>query len=418
MTRKAPDPPGVGDLSAREASHPRARSAVQDRVVGVTRIAPGSTAAISSKESDEDPLYDELMAVGKDEKSISPKVLAKYPQLLASREVERRAGREADNAERARCAAQALNDKINSLVESVDLVVAQAALAATPEFRGLKVNERVRKLPDGITENIFKVRRRSLFHDFVAYLRGYPPTLDPPMDVDILIPPEQSIYVAYHLESLAASALALHYAGIGAQFAQYFNFDSEIYDRAPTSYAARMGACDEYLFDTFIHMLARGRAWCDISPAYRRTATRKLSTDTDRTIMELVGKLVALWPLAPERGEAGRRGLHPTYEAVLGLGGSLYHRDLFDGVWRQSYASRRGVEPLTDYSGLLVEAICPDGVELPPSNWTLAMRAIEDDCGYEGNAIVTNGETLRELFTPFARTKLRALLKRSDLYII
>jgi hypothetical protein len=375
----------------------------------------------SAPKTPSDELYDELLKIGAREMSLRPAGLAKYPRLLASSEVERRAGPGATNAALAECASEALRDKIDSLVETTDRLIAQAALAAIPEFEGIAVGLREAKLLS-ITENVFKVRRRKLFRDFVAYLEGYPPTADPPADTDAPLTDEQRIYVEYALTSLATSALALHYASISAQFGVYFR--ATVKDREPEVFRPRDDAGSEHLFYSFLHFLARGHAWRSITPSYRKRAIHKLSTDLDASVLSQVQTLIDSWPLAPHEDE--RRGLVVPFEAVVRLGGTLYHRDLYDDMWVWWYnhnrpgAERQGVAQLTADSGRLAETVCDDRRRPPHIRDAkdLAQRAIEDECGYEWTTVISGGETLGKIARTFLHDQFCPLLKRDHLNIM
>lgn len=176
------------------------------------------------------PLYLELVSIGRRERSIRPNALLGYKHLLNCEEVSRRALGITDPQLRAQHASLALHDAIRILTSKLTREMAEVALCAAPEFEGLQVTERLHKLP-GITENIFKYRRRLAFQAIIMYLttpsstehlgpqRGAPPSSSPARYI------AHTSYPEYY-EVLTRKAAAIHYAGLATLFA--YDFDDEL----------------------------------------------------------------------------------------------------------------------------------------------------------------------------------------------
>lgn len=353
-------------------------------------------------------LYAELKDIGTKEKTLRPAALAKYRLLLDSPEVQRRAGPNADMTQRAECASIALRDKIDSLADEIDWKVAQAALAATPEFEGLNITARIHNL-DGISENVFKVRRRKLFHDFVEYLYGYPRPFEPDEPNRPSLSDKEGMYVGYGLESLTGAALTLHFAGRACLFTYMFDKELAHCTREYDPLLRVREACSEHLFNSFIDFLERTRNWHDIPTTHRLGG--RLTEAMDAKLDSLIGEVSDLWPLA--KGPEDRRGLHVSFEAVLELGGSLYRRDLYDDIWLSWYSKNltsksdapSAIELLTIKSGELGKIAVPyfgPGAEIIfADTHLLAERALEQYYGCHMITVLANGKRLKDYTSPY-----------------
>ncbi len=178
-----------------------------------------------------DPLYDELLEVGRDKKTIRADALEGYEHLLTCADVQRRAGPRADTARRAACANEAIRDAVASIVSPLTRAITEAALCVTKEFEGLSITDRIRKLPDTVTERKFQYHRKLGLEVVVAFLRRDRAPSKPEVATGTL----SGMYLRgsrgdkeYEPSFLALAIYAaeLHYAALGVLFA--YDFDEEL----------------------------------------------------------------------------------------------------------------------------------------------------------------------------------------------
>jgi hypothetical protein len=228
---------------------------------GCSRKAEKTGAIFEMRRTTEHDLYSELLAIGRKEKSIRPEFLMNYDSLLNCAEVRRRAGQSAGRAVLAGCASEALQAAIASIVSPANRRIAEAALCATPDFVGLQIKGRIRKL-DGINENVFKYQRQIALHRIIGFLTREVPA----PSVNLAVPQNH-----FHskssapdldkrqLQKLAKYAAQLHFAGLGTLFA--YDFDDElmahnvvITTEARDNLLPRTTLSD-YLFKTYIEFV-------------------------------------------------------------------------------------------------------------------------------------------------------------------
>jgi hypothetical protein len=130
---------------------------------------------------DEDTAYtlmlkafrEELEEIGRIERSIQPSALVAYTTLLNCQEVRRRVGHRPTETELTQAAHMALQDAIKALPTARDRLIAEAVMAATPEYEGHNVDERKRILDeraDGCSVNVYKRRRPQILEYITKYL--------------------------------------------------------------------------------------------------------------------------------------------------------------------------------------------------------------------------------------------------------
>ncbi len=273
-----------------------------------------------------------------------------------------------------------------------------AALAVTKQFSGTGITKR---MPAGISKSTFQRIRDRQFVALAAYLRSYSRAFVETESDGVQLTDEQLVYVQYSLDSLMQAAFALHYAGIANLFTR---------EHGP---GENHSACDEYLFYSFLHFLARAADWSAIPPPARIAGTgieirdrHKLTTEADKQLISLIADVTECWPLA----EYDRRQMGPIFETVHELG-SLYHRDLYTGMWQHFFkesTSSDTTELVSARSGLLAEALYPYRHALPQLEEAerLARRALE--CFYWRHF---NDIPFRNNVSSYFRDKSAAIVK-------
>jgi hypothetical protein len=168
-----------------------------------------------------DPLYKELLAIGRDKKTIRADALYDCTHLLNCAEVRRRAGLDANQARLALCASEAIQVAIANIVTPTTREIAEAALCATKDFKGLKVQERIHKL-EGISEKQFKYHRGLAFREIVRFLTSDISAPDSAIPLRTSQGQRQeaaSDHDLRYLTRLAERAATLHYGSLAILFA-------------------------------------------------------------------------------------------------------------------------------------------------------------------------------------------------------
>lgn len=182
-------------------------------------------------------LYDELLKIGRIEKTIRPDALHGYPRLLRCAAVRQRAGDVTDESVLARHASDALRDSIESLVDPQRRLIAEAALAIRPPFEGQRIDERIRDL-SYLSDDQFKYGRKLALERIAERLeqsahgaRQVPSRNAEPSHRIENPPTHDSPLVAKRKRAFNAlghgRAVALHYAAIGALFSIRFTLAAQ-----------------------------------------------------------------------------------------------------------------------------------------------------------------------------------------------
>ena len=232
----------------------------------------------TTKQPDDPPLFDELMAIGRFEKTIRYQALHGYVHLLGCPDVRQRGGDTTDESILAQHASEALRDAIADIVSPQQRLIAEAALATRPPFEGLNIDERVHELT-GLSQHQFTYGRRQAFRKIVKRLEHTAPTSAaatppamPTANAPILRadapPPPQSQPNTHRQRNLDllghTPAVALHYAAVATLFTLRFTADKKpavtravknstgkvinVYSDTPPSLAG-------YLFQTYYDFL-------------------------------------------------------------------------------------------------------------------------------------------------------------------
>jgi len=223
----------------------------------------------------DDPLYAELVSIGRREKTIRPEALTRHDNLLNCTEVLRRSGPDAQKADHALRAHEAITEAIAKIVSPTTRMVAEAALCTTKDYEGLKIKDRIHNLPPDITENVFKYHRELAFREIVEFLKRSAPhkgSVDnepAKAENDDYISHTAEYWAAVHLTTLAEQAARLHFAGLASMFA--FDFEYELWENkiSPWRWAntLRRMPIGEYVFETYISLAYRARPAYDFEQA-------------------------------------------------------------------------------------------------------------------------------------------------------
>jgi hypothetical protein len=246
----------------------------------------------SADNSVDHPIYKALNAIGTKEKSIQPSALVRYGQLLACKEVQRRAGPDADDPTLARHARQTLLDMVAQVDDRTDKLVAQAALCTTDAFKGLRINERLHILPSRITEDVFKVRRRELFKGFVRQLtQGALPTVAVQTYDETK---RRSLPVLHRLAEIAAT---LQYACLAPLFVS--SFDAKL-DAQEVTYArpSKSGAGPHVFCSLATFMLEYDRS---LNSAYHQRVLTYLPPKSLDTVTRFAHGIIEQGPAFSEQ---------------------------------------------------------------------------------------------------------------------
>jgi hypothetical protein len=221
MTREAPLESAsclaANSYSAKSATLPRGSS-------GGKRGQPRGSTQQQANDPRKRPLYQALLKIGSNEKSLKPAALRKYKPLLDSPEVRRRGGSTTDPEALAQHANAALLNIVDGIAAPTRRLVAQAALCTETQYEGLSVGQRVTELEAaGISEDMFKYHRGKVFDVIVAVLES-DASPDPPMTraVRNLSPRDKTPRVDPP-QVLARIAASLQYAMLTSIFVAQFD---------------------------------------------------------------------------------------------------------------------------------------------------------------------------------------------------
>lgn len=236
----------------------------------------GDKASKPTDKLNKEPLYLELLAIGRDERSIEPDALRRYKRLLESPEVRRRAYPSTDPDDLAKHASEALG----WLIERCDRpgsprqLVAKVALGLQEGYEELSVAGRESKLEEEehFTENMFKYHRQMVFEEMVKTLEdGDPPestddgirriskSLDAPFrssELQVLLQRGLPAVDAMsgNFMALAHAAAQLHFAILACSFSNQFNYDlglTETNQWGLQLISHHPGACAKHVLDAY-----------------------------------------------------------------------------------------------------------------------------------------------------------------------
>jgi hypothetical protein len=264
-------------------------------------------------------LYQELLTIGRTERSIRWDHLTEYDHLLSCAEVRRRAGLHPGKDRLAQCAADVLKDAIASIVSPLTREVAEAALCVTKRFEGRQVKERVAKLD--ITAKQFKYRRGLAFDTIIEFLMRDTPSSaadaepTPSASATPKLVPLGNATCLEHLQILARKAAALHYACLGVLFA--YDFDDELTAHGVEPFERLVGGMPrttlaDYMFYAYIAFV------------YDHWSLARLRTPAmgEHLSGDVVQQLFLLWQQVADGSPAGPNGITDDQRTALELGSS------------------------------------------------------------------------------------------------
>jgi hypothetical protein len=330
-----------------------------------------------------DPIYPELLAIGRKDKTMRAEALEKHQHLRGSPEVLRRAGSETSRAQLAAYANQALRDAISSIPVRLTKEVAEAALCVKDaededkDYEGLDISQRLQKMP-GITLNIFKYQRGLAFKIIIDFLRrDIPPAGaiekgdDSGTSKGAKTQDRRDSY-RDDLEKLAQRAAALHYAGLGALFA--YGFDEELRANNITIWSLDVAfprtTLDDYLFMRYVDFVYGSNLNYIGFPPRR---SKPLPTDVVELLFSLHQVIADGSPVGPH-GLTEKQRLDLNAHKPFGLDSDVA-REIYKTKWHPwccgerslGTTPRRGpgskahfvemVTPITAASGLVVRTV-------------------------------------------------------------
>lgn len=401
-----------GQRSPADAIHagcqPAGLLSAQVRAAGQNRVTAGLQTALDEQI---ESIVDELIKIGKDRKPLESKDLTKYRTLLNSQEVLERAPDNADDAQLAKCAAQALEDFITKIEDDGEREAIQAALVTSKKFANKTITSR---RPRYLTESTFKRIRTRQFYEIAKFLCGGLPQNT--LDASIVVTDTERAYIAYGLDCLARAAVTLHFAGLACLFIHAFDASHKPHE--PALVQPDHLACTEHCLLSLLHLLDRANYWRTIPPQARSSTIDSLPPARDRYLTSLIDEVRDCWTLV--EGRPTKRQLSFTFASVLGLGGDLYFLDLYSDIWVPWYRRNlphgnepAGIELLTAKSGLLSEALYPycKVTRLVGNALDLAYRALAHYYGRSLHDVIADGRTLQDHAEVFFTDRTFALLK-------
>jgi hypothetical protein len=312
-------------------------------------------------------IHEALLALGKDDKTLTASAIRKYDALLDAPEILRRAGPNADPDTRARNVEQMLRAHVRGITYELRQLVAQAALCTEQQYVGLQVWQReelLEELPMEIKTDTFKYHRKIVFKNIEAELT-YEPSLGPaapghaltatqpmPMSTDTLV--------------LVKAAADLHYALLTSMFLTWASGAVPVDESLPKYMLFAHIECAREAFGAFGSFV---RAYHSriILPAYRDELADHLSADA---IDKLTFLLRTTWTCSPCAARKTLEELGPLFGFMPNLDGVHVmpdDEDVFEAWcrWFNDDASKlpavARLEPLAAKAGAAVVIIAEHG---------------------------------------------------------
>ena len=315
-----------------QASLAEKKLSAPTRVMGPNRV---QAAHPSLNYDPQGELYDDLMAIGRSEKKMDVEVLRKYPRLLGCYEVQRRAESSAGDDEHAEHAVTIIQEWVSQLPNELDRDIMTAALAIDPKFYGKTIDQRERMLP-GVTNNIFKKRRRKLLGELVRYLHGdrHRPASQSHLTGVTFdeLPKTTQDAISYVMGATARSALILHFATLACLFPHHLDAKTGIRSVRGT-FDNDVEACMAHMFRSYIGFRTMTDQFRSIPLELR--AHRGYNKTADREVGSLIDSVNECWQLRDAFDEDALFDV--VLRPVIVSGYTPYDLDLLNYVWKPWY---------------------------------------------------------------------------------
>lgn len=254
-------------------------------------------------------LYDELLKIGRDERSIRPTALSGYTRLLNSYEIRRRAKRSIDREVLSRHASQALKELVKGFAQQAPprYLVVKIHFGMARGYKNMNVTEREEAFAskESHSRGTFKYHRKAALESIAKALE--PGTANP---FDIEHSTSMSAHVVLDEDpirgiilQLFKAAAGLHYALLASLFTEHFN--EKFYDKG--NYVSKQcyrairteawSACynrafDDFLwFSAYVYKIRDNATLADVLPSDASDSLIVLLTKTQET-MPVVSKII------------------------------------------------------------------------------------------------------------------------------
>lgn len=366
------------------------------------------------------PIYQELLDIGRRQKTIRPDAFAADSHLLASPEVRRRCDINPTDAELQHAASEALHDAINHIVSLQTRAVAEAALCSSKRYEGKQITERIHEMP-GMTIDIFRYQREHAFEEIVQFLTREVVAAKPHQSDTGRRSGHTSATarVEDELTLLVDHAASLHYAGLAVLFVE--TFDAEL--RAKDIPLGRHAPRGSFPLTTYFLEVILRFTYC----VYGNATTKEAITDADVVLADRFlkscshfvhfqnfpgTKLAALWHKAAYATPLSPSKVKKEDKKAFRAGGwgdlSYVSSDVIHGLeyWLHSTAARKEMGKGSDR---LAEVISAAGLLAQVLNRQIAItepvfskarrsaeKAIATCYGFDDWAPVAGGKSLRD----------------------